>query len=206
MNPTYGAFFQDNWTLNSKLTLNLGLRFDLETGTSNTDVPSPIQPGVRPLDTDNIAPRFGFAYDVHADGRSVVRGGIGRYFDKVMLNLTSNERRHDSRSVHRRHDRQSDFTDPLGGRTFEDFKDQKIPADLTLLDNNYQTRYNDQMSVGLAQQLATGYALQIDYVHSRGPQRADDAADQLLRRSGDASAARTRHIRTSVSRVHEHHA
>ena len=37
MNPTYGAFFQDNWTLNRKLTLNLGLRYDLETGTSNTE-------------------------------------------------------------------------------------------------------------------------------------------------------------------------
>ena len=70
MNPTYGAFFQDNWALSRKLTLNLGLRYDLETGTTNTDMPSPIQPGERPTDTDNIAPRFGFAYDLHGDGRT----------------------------------------------------------------------------------------------------------------------------------------
>jgi Carboxypeptidase regulatory-like domain/TonB dependent receptor len=168
MNPTYGAFFQDNWTLNAKLTLNLGIRYDLETGTSNTDVPSPIQPGARPLDKDNVAPRFGFAYDVHADGRSVVRGGIGRYFDKVMLNLTSNERRTILGQFIGVTIVNPSFTDPLGGRTFEDFKNQKIPAGLTVLDNNYQTPYNDQISVGLAQQLATGYAMQIDYVHSRG--------------------------------------
>src|SRR5438309_9967455 len=60
MNPTYGAFLQDNWALSHKLTLNLGIRYDLETGTSNTDVPNPIQPGTRPLDTDNVSPRAGF--------------------------------------------------------------------------------------------------------------------------------------------------
>ena len=61
MNPTYGVFFQDNWTINAKLTLNVGVRYDLETGTSNTDVPSPIQPGTRPLDKNkeyagNVSP------------------------------------------------------------------------------------------------------------------------------------------------------
>jgi len=168
MNPTYGLFVQDNWTLNRKLTVNLGLRYDLETGTSNTDVPSPIQPGVRPLDKNNVAPRFGFAYDLRGDGRSVVRGGVGRYFDKVMLNLTSNERRSILGTFLNVVIVNPSFTNPLGGLTFEDFKNRRIPAGLTVLDNFYQTPYNDQISLGLAQQLAPGYSMQIDYVHSRG--------------------------------------
>ena len=132
LNPTYGAFFQDNWTLNGKLTLNLGLRYDVETGTSNTDVPSPIQPGARPLDKNNIAPRFGFAYDLHGDGRSVIRGGIGRYYDKVMLNLTSNERRTILGQFIGVTIVNPSFNDPLSGQTFEDYKNQKIPATLTV--------------------------------------------------------------------------
>jgi hypothetical protein len=168
MNPTYGAFFQDNWALNHKLTVNLGLRYDIETGTSNTDVQSPIQPGPRPLDRNNVSPRVGFAYDVRGDGRSVVRGGIGRYYDKVMLNLTSNERRTILGQYINAVVVNPDFNDPLGGLTFEDFKAQHIPGGLTILDNNYQTPQNDQVSIGLAQQIANVYALQVDYVHSNG--------------------------------------
>ena len=168
MNPTYGVFYQDNWTISSKLTVNVGIRYDLETGTSNTDVPSPIQPGERPLDTNNISPRLGFAYDLRGDGRSVVRGGIGRYYDKVMLNLTSNERRAILGEFINVNIVNPNFNDPLGGKTFEDFKNQKIPAGLTVLDNNYQTPQSDQVSIGLAQQLGAAYALQADYIHTKG--------------------------------------
>src|SRR5205814_10297425 len=104
----------------------------------NTDVPSPIQSGARPLDKNNIAPRIGFAYDIHRDGRSVVRGGIGRYFDKVMLNLTSNERRAILGEFIGVTIVNPSFANPLGGLTFADFKNQKIPATLTVLDNFYQ--------------------------------------------------------------------
>lgn len=168
MNPTYGVFVQDNWTVTRNLTLNLGARYDLETGTSNTDVPNPIQPGTRPLDKNNVSPRIGFAYDVRGDGRSVIRGGIGRYYDKVMLNLTSNERRAILGQFINVNIVNPSFTNPLGGKTFADYQAQHIPAGLTVLDNNYQTPQNDQVSIGLAQQIASVYALQVDYIHSRG--------------------------------------
>src|SRR5438034_2520116 len=168
MNPTYGMFFQDNWTVTHSLTLNLGIRYDLETGTSNTDVPSPIQPGIRPLDKNNVSPRVGFAYDLRGDGRSVVRGGIGRYYDKVMLNLTSNERRTILGQFINVTIVNPDFNNPLGGLTFADYKAQNKPGGLTVLDNNYQTPVNDQISIGLAQQIGRAYSVQIDYVHSKG--------------------------------------
>ncbi len=168
MNPTYGAFVQDNWTLSKKLTLNLGVRYDLETGTSNTDVQNPIQPGPRPLDTNNVAPRVGFAYDRRGDGRTVVRGGVGRYFDKVMLNLTSNERRSILGEYLNVNIVNPSLANPLNGLTFQDYKNQHIPAGLVILDNNYQTPQADQYSIGLAQQFAAGYAMQLDYIHTKG--------------------------------------
>ncbi len=84
---------QDNWSITSKLSLNLGVRYDVESGVKNTDFANPVETGDRSSDADNIAPRVGFAYDVRGNGRTVVRGGYGRYYDKVLLNITTNERR-----------------------------------------------------------------------------------------------------------------
>jgi hypothetical protein len=168
MNPTYGLFFQDNWALSPRFTLNLGLRYDLETGTTNSDLQSPIQSGSRPMDTDNISPRVGFAYDLRGDGRTVIRAGAGRYYDKVMLNLTSNERRQILGQLISVTIVNPDFNDPLGGRTYEDFKRTAAPGDLTLLDTGYETPVNDQVSIGVAQQLGTRYAMQLDYIHTKG--------------------------------------
>src|SRR5207247_6343107 len=61
-----------------------------------------------------------------------------------------------------------DVNNPLGGKTFADYKAQNIPGGLTILDNNYQTPENDQVSVGVAQQLSHALALQADYIHSKG--------------------------------------
>jgi outer membrane receptor protein involved in Fe transport len=167
LNPTYGAFIQDNWGLGAHLTLNLGIRYDIETGTTNSDVQSPIQSGSRPMDKNNVSPRVGFTYDLRGDGMTIVRGGVGRYYDKVMLNLTSNERRTILGELVSVTITNPSFADPLGGRNLEQLR-ASIPRDLTLLDNGYQTPVNDQASIGFAQQLGGRYAVQADYIYSKG--------------------------------------
>src|SRR5439155_8182331 len=92
-NPTYAGFFKDDWIVSRHLTLNVGIRYDVETGTINKDLQNPVEPGKKEGDYNNFAPRLGFAYALRADGKTVVRGGFGRNFDKVLLNITSNERR-----------------------------------------------------------------------------------------------------------------
>jgi hypothetical protein len=79
----FGAWFQDDWQVASKLTLNLGVRYDLETDVfaNKLSVP-PFLPGNRPLDTNNVAPRFGFAYSI--DSRTVIRGGAGKYYSELV--------------------------------------------------------------------------------------------------------------------------
>jgi hypothetical protein len=79
----FGAWFQDDWQVASKLTLNLGVRYDLETDVfANEMAVPPFLPGNRPLDTNNVAPRFGFAYTL--DTRTVIRGGAGKYFSELV--------------------------------------------------------------------------------------------------------------------------
>lgn len=69
-NQTLGVFLQDDWRLSDRLTVNLGLRYDEEDITD---------------DSDNYAPRIGFAWDPVGKGKTVVRGGYGRFYDRFQL-------------------------------------------------------------------------------------------------------------------------
>jgi outer membrane receptor protein involved in Fe transport len=87
----YGFFGQDNYKLNRKLTLELGLRYDYEKTPS--PVVSLIAPtgsfvpyngiGNNPSDKNNFGPRIGFAYDIYGKGQTVLRGGFGMYYGRL---------------------------------------------------------------------------------------------------------------------------
>ena len=84
------AFAQDKWRVTNRTTLSLGLRYDLEVQPiAEVDNPAFPDPAKYPLDTNNIAPRVGLTYDLSGDGRSVVRGGYGRFYDKTHFELIS---------------------------------------------------------------------------------------------------------------------
>jgi hypothetical protein len=167
-NSTYAVFFKDDWVLSSRLTVNLGVRYDVETGTVNKDLQNPIEPGEKQGDYDNIAPRLGFAYDLRGDGRTVVRGGYGRNFDKVLLNITGNERRQLLFQYATVTVLNPSYTNPLNGLTFEDIKQQNLPRNMIVIANDYRTPTQDQLSIGVAHQFGPSYAVQMDYVHSDG--------------------------------------
>ena len=91
-----GYFAQDDWKVTRRLTLNLGLRYDYYTWPSETNdlqanfdinTGALVLPGTSGypkslIDTDsnNFAPRIGFAYGLTADGKTVVRGGYGIFY------------------------------------------------------------------------------------------------------------------------------
>ena len=69
---------QDNWTL-GRLTLNLGVRYDIIKGTYGEERGfDPWLSPNRPLDKDNIQPRLGFAYSIN--DRTLMRGGWGLFY------------------------------------------------------------------------------------------------------------------------------
>ncbi len=82
-----GLFVQDSWQASPKLVLDYGLRYDVSTYRlpSSAVVASTIPNGGAPVDKNNIAPRFGFTYRPTTDGRLLIRGGAGMFYDKVVL-------------------------------------------------------------------------------------------------------------------------
>jgi hypothetical protein len=77
-NPNLGFFLQDEWRVHPALTLNLGVRYDVQW------LPGPIR-----ADRNNVAPRFGVAY-APGNRRTVVRASFGLFYDRIPLRATSN--------------------------------------------------------------------------------------------------------------------
>lgn len=82
-----GLFIQDAWTLNNRLTLNLGLRTENEHVPSFTTEGSIESTAVKWDFADKLAPRLGFAYDITGDGRWKAYGSWGIFYDIMKLEL-----------------------------------------------------------------------------------------------------------------------
>jgi hypothetical protein len=81
-------FVQDKWH-RGDLTLNLGLRYDLEiTPLTNAFNPN-FSDGAHAVDKNNFAPRLGFAWKPAGSATSLIRGGYGIFYDKVTLQTTT---------------------------------------------------------------------------------------------------------------------
>ena len=80
--PKYGAWVQDDWQIADRLTLNLGVRYDLlwNAFAQNRSF-EPWMAADRPQDADNVQPRVGFAYQIN--DRTVFRGGAGLYYADI---------------------------------------------------------------------------------------------------------------------------
>src|SRR5215475_8152992 len=99
-----GFFFQDDWKVTRRLSLNAGLRYEVflkpieeNTLQGRLDKAGMVD-GINQItnltvkrsndwistDRNNFAPRFGFAYDLKGDGRTAIRGNYGIYYDRTM--------------------------------------------------------------------------------------------------------------------------
>lgn len=107
-NNEYGIYAQDAWNVNSHFATTLGVRWDYESHMLDESYVTPanivagltghVDPNYfsngnsRKPYKDEIQPRVGFTYDIKGDSKSVIFGGAGRYYDRLFLNATLDER------------------------------------------------------------------------------------------------------------------
>ena len=155
------GFVQDDWRVRSTLTVNLGVRYDVER-ISNVRGYAPH------VDTNNVQPRLGVAWQPFAD--TVVRGGIGLYTQQHLLyyiNRVALEGEQGVMTVAMAPDSRYFPAFPLPLPALVD-GGESPPRDIHRVGNAFNNPYSMQASAGVEHTLPGAVAVTIDYVYLAG--------------------------------------
>jgi hypothetical protein len=191
-NTYIAAFFQDDWRITPHLTLNLGLRYELDTDVKNVSRVDELNPlilpflkGERTRDKNNFAPRIGFNFST-SDLRTSIHGGYGTYYDRVTLEIQTLERGLDGRALPVEVRAGNLFFipppflfDPVNGvfppgapTLANPFTGFVLPGagagGINIIDNDLQNPTVHQMNIGVQRELGSNLALRADYIRNIG--------------------------------------
>jgi hypothetical protein len=192
-NAAYG-YVQDTWRAARKLTLNIGIRYELPQpwyqpdgqaatfvrGYQSTKIPSAPaglafvgDPGIpksliKP-DYTNVSPRIGIAYDVFGNGKTAIRAGFGTFYDAAPATIVGLTQPYTYRA---------NYTLPAGSLTNPLLGVPSIPQNFSgkgtpqftqpysviAPDSNFRNSYTMATNLGIQQQLTKGTIVEINYI------------------------------------------
>ncbi len=162
-NPNLGLYVQDEWKLSSSVTLNAGVRYDLQWLESIT------------TDDNNLSPRVGVAWTPAESRRTIVRGSAGLFYDRVPLRALANALMSAGNTTDVAALRQyvvSLSPTQAGAPVFPNILGAAVPLvtlpNLTTMDRDLQNASSIQTSVEIEQQLGERTTLGAGYQYLKG--------------------------------------
>lgn len=199
----YGFFLQDSVTIKSRLTLNLGVRFDTSTGRFNDQhhsaTPDPYGvlplliaadpttvfddwdiPGEKVLTWSHLSPRLGFSFDVFGDGKTSIRGSWSRYNEYLMIQYFSL-----ANPMYPNNGGWYWFDDNTNGiiETSDRFEFRYLPTDprvYTLEDEinlDASAPYTDEFTFGIEREMAKDLSVGLTFTYKRKTNIFEDVND-----------------------------
>ncbi len=192
-------YFQDDYKVSPRLTLNLGVRWDAnismlinQTNNRTMKILAKLNnQRAQAITGSNLArltpsfkefqPRFGFAYDLKGDGRTVIRGGYGIFYDQIFENLTLFSLQQTQPTIYQTTIDLSNSAvgvgqlagfrfgvDPLPTSGGASNTDLAVGAFGRINDPTLKDPYVQKFSLGFETRLGQHYTLASDYVHTIG--------------------------------------
>lgn len=163
-NPNIGIYAQDEWKASPRLTFNFGVRYDLQFLKTIT------------TDTNNVAPRAGFAWTPSASRTTVIRGSYGLFYDRVPLRALANALLSAGNTTDVANLSQISISlspAQTGAPVFPNILSSlTLPAGIlfnfSTMNPHMQNAYSEQGSLEIERQLGRNETLSVGYQHVRG--------------------------------------
>jgi hypothetical protein len=168
----YSIFAADDWKILPRLSLSFGMRYEREI------LPDPFSTLVNPLlpqtarmpqDKNNFGPRLGFAYDLTGNGKTVIRGGYGIYYGRIINSTIFNALTNTGLTTAQR--TFSFGPTSAGAPQFPAIltgSSLSITPNVTFFSPNFQNPQIHQMDLVVERDLGWGTVLSVSYLGSLG--------------------------------------